>query len=181
MNELSLVIGYLGTLAAVVSYQMKNRRGVLIFQCAANALVAVSYLFQEGAKISGALICLIAAVHTVVNFLMDIRGHQPPVAVTGLFVLAYTGATGWTMWQSQHFSVPELLPWLCALLFVAAITLPRQTDSHKCFFVNAVLWIIYDVLGTLSWANLVTHICILISITVGIVRMDIRKKREQNK
>ena len=171
MNELSLVIGYLGTLAAVVSYQMNNRRGVLIRQCAANALVAVSYLFQEGAKISGALICLIAAVHTVVNFLMDIRGHQPPVAVTGLFVLAYTGATGWTMWPSQHFSV------LC----LAAITLPRQTDSHKCFFVNAVLWIIYDVLGTLSWANLVTHICILISITVGIVRMDIRKKREQNK
>ena len=176
MKEWSLIIGYMGTLAAVVSYQMNKRQWILILQCVANALVAASYLLQEGAKLSGALICLIAAVHTVVNYGLDRKGKKPPIPVTLLFGLAYTGATVWTMWQSGHFSVTELLPWICALLFVSAITLPRESDSRKCFFFNGVLWIVYDVMGTLSMANLITHICVLVSVVVGIFRLDIQKK-----
>ena len=178
MEILSQIVGYIGTATAVVGFQVKARKHLLLCQIFSNLLVAFSFVLLGPDKLSGGAICFVAVFHTFFNYLHSKKGNAPPLWQTGIFFLIYTAVSAITLFTAGSFLFPlSLFPYFCSVLFILAITLKNDSLSRLCFFANASLWIFYDIFGTtFAVANLVTHILVLISNIIGIVRMDLLPK-----
>lgn len=178
MQSLSLAFGYAGTIAAVLGFQLKKQRQIVISQCIANLLVALSYVVLSWTKISGGAICIVAAVHTFINYTFLKKDKTPPKMIGVIFFFAYVAVSVLTIVLSGEFRFPyDLLPLFgaIALLFGVSTSDPRKTRLF--FFVNTLIWITYDFMAApVAVANLVTHIFILCSVVTGIIRYDILKK-----
>lgn len=176
---MSLIFGYAATVAAIIGFQLKKQHHIIISQFFANSLVALSYIVLDISKIAGGVTCLVGAAQTFINFLYLKKDKTPPKGITLVFLAAYIGASVLTLSLSpQTASIPyDLLPLLGSFAFLISVSTKNSTATRYWFFANIIIWIVYDAAASpVAVANLVTHICILISIIVGIVRYDILKK-----
>lgn len=177
METLSMIVGYIGTAAAIIGFQCKKQTSLLASQIAANFFVALSFLFLGVSKMAGGATCMIAVVQTAVNFFYQKHEKKPPIWTLLLFGAFYAGATALTTYLAGSFQWFMIFPFLCAVLFMFAISSVNPTFSRMMFLSNTTLWIIYDFVGEFAIANLTTHILVLLSVVVGIVRYDILKKQ----
>ena len=175
---LSLIFGYAATVAAIIGFQLKKQHHIIISQFFANSLVALSYIVLDVSKIAGGVTCLVGAAQTLINFLYLKKDKTPPKGITFVFLAAYIGASVLTLSLAQTISIPyDLLPLLGSFAFLVGVSTKNSTATRYWFLANIIIWLVYDAAATpVAVANLVTHICILISIIVGIIRYDILKK-----
>ncbi len=163
------IVGILTTIVAVATFQFKDVRHILLGNVISNLMVALQYGLLGG--FSGAWICVVAAVQTIVMYFLDKRenGQKLRKLLLVLFCAMYIVGTiivykGWG----------DILSCVCALIYVLAIL---QTDSkgfRRCIFVNASLWIVYDIY-TMAYSGILTHGLELVSIVTAMLRLD-RKK-----
>jgi len=178
MQIVSQIVGYLGTAAAIMGFQVKKRELLLLCQIAANLLVSMSFIFLG--QLAGGSICFIATGHTVMNYVLAKKKKAPAWWQNAIFLLLYLGASVYSWVTAERFLFPvDLFPFMCAMLFFLAITLTKAGRVRLCFLANASLWILYDVLGsTLAVANLVTHILVWTSNLISIIRYDVLAKKK---
>ncbi len=173
LTLLSNIAGYLGTAAAILGFQVKKREGLLACQIASNLLVSLSFLFLF--QLAGGSICFIATGHTIVNYCLAKRNKVPTWQLNALFLLLYLAASVYSWVTAEQFLFPvDVFPFICAVLFLLAITFTNGKVIRLLFLANAVLWILYDLFGaTFAAANLVTHILVLLSNVIAIIRYDV--------
>lgn len=165
-------LGIITTIVALLSVQFKNVEFILIGQIISNILVALSYLLLGG--LSGAWICILAAVQTVIIYFLDkldIKNKsRKKVVLLILFVVGYVVGT-----MMVYKDWRDVVAGICAILFVLAI---MQTDSGKLriiMMLNALLWIIYDY-KTEAYTSILTHGLELLSILTAMIRLDRKAK-----
>lgn len=173
---MSDIAGYMGTAAAILGFQVKKRESLLACQIAANLLVSLSFLLLGQA--AGGSICFIATGHTVMNYVLSKRDRSPAWWQSGIFLFLYAAASVYAWITAETFLFPiDVFPLACAVLFFFAVTITDGRTVRLCFLANAVLWILYDLLGsTLAVANLVTHILVCASNVISIVRYDLIRR-----
>jgi len=178
METVSQIVGYLGTAAAIAGFQVKKRELLLLCQIAANLLVSLSFLLLG--QVAGGSVCFIATGHTVWNYILAKKEKNPSLWQNVLFIALYTAASVWSWVTASRFLFPvDIFPYLCAMLFLLAITVKNPKTIRLCFLANASLWILYDVLGaSFAVANLVTHVLVWISNVISIVRYDVIVKQK---
>lgn len=180
MEIASLIVGYIGLLADIIGFQCKKHANLLIAQMAANFFVALSFVLLGISKMAGGLICFIAMVQALVNYLYQKRERKPPMWTLLLFGTLYAGATALTIYLAGEFDALQTFPFFCALIYMLAIFTVNPTVCRGLFLVNATLWILYDLMGAaFAWANFSTHALEAISIIVGIVRYDLPWRRKR--
>lgn len=167
---LAQIVGVLTTVVAVATFQFKDVRHILLGNVLSNLMVALQFALLGG--LSGAWICIVAALQTVVMYFLDKKENTGTLRryLLLLFCAMYIAGTcivykGWG----------DIVSCVCALIYVVAIL---QTDSksfRKCIFVNASLWIVYDIY-TMAYASVLTHGMELVSIITAMLRMDRKKK-----
>ena len=177
---LSLIFGYIATVTSIIGFQLKKQKQIIISQFIANAFVALSYFFLGPEKMAGGAICMVGAVQTLVNYMFIKNNNLPPKKITAGFLVAYTAAFVLTIYIAGSFAFPyDVLPFAGSLIFLLAVSTNNSKLTRMLFFANITIFILYDCISTpIATANLLTHICILISVIVGIVRYDILKKAE---
>ena len=167
-------LGILTTIIAIVSMQFKNIRLILISQIALNVIVASEYVLLGG--LSGAWICILAAVQTTIMFFLEKRESENMTKIRNVLLLLFAaGYVAGTAIVYKDWN--DIVSCICAILFVLAII---QTDSAKYrrfILINATLWTIYDV-TTMAYANILTHALQIISILIAMYRLDKSKKQE---
>ena len=176
METLSLIIGYIGTAAGIVAYQIKNRKILLIFQIIGNFLPALSFVLLGMDKLVGGLVGFVAAVHTYVAYRAVSKGTTPSNTVSVLFVVLYgmTSLIPALLSQSTTTLLLAVFPFLCGFFFVLALRAKTFPISRMFYWLGCVPWLFYDCLGeTVAVANLVTHSIALLSVTIGIIRYDL--------
>lgn len=175
---ISNIFGYAGTLVAVIGFQLKKQSKIIIFQFLANLLVALSYLALGGTKMAGGAVCFVASIQTFINYLYFRKDNSPPKIITVVSLFVYVAVSAVTVYLSGNMTVfYAWIPLLGSIIYMAAVSTQNSTLTRFLFLLNMLVWITYDVISQpIAVANLVTHICILISILLGIFRYDLRQK-----
>ena len=167
-------LGIITTVVALLSVQFKRMELILIGQIVSNVLVALSYWLLGG--LSGAWICILAAVQTLIIFFLDRSNiknkNRKKEMLLGLFVMAYVIGT-----RIVYVDWRDIVAGVCAVLFVLAIVQSESGKLRIIMMVNALLWIIYDY-KTKAYTNILTHGLELLSILIAMVRLDRKSKKQ---
>ena len=180
LTTLSLIFGYVATAAAIVGFQLKKQSHIIISQMISNTFVALSYFLLGPTKMAGGFACFVGALQTLTNYFYLRKNQNPKKYITVIFFFGYVASFIVTAYLAQKVTLPnDLLPLIGSMIFLFAVSIQNSTVTRILFFLNMLVWITFDCIATpVATANLVTHICILISVIVGFVRYDILKKGE---
>lgn len=161
------VVGVLTTVVVVVAAQLKNMKHILWCQLCANLMVAISSAMLGG--LSGAWLCSVAAVQTVVWYCLEKRGisSKNKKWVIWLFAAMYVVGTA-IVYQSWG----DIVSCTGVLLYLLAITQTQSSKYRRYICLNTLLWMIYDI-TILSFGSLIAHGVEFTSALIGIFRLDV--------
>ena len=166
------MVGVLTTVVTVIAAQLKNMKYILLCQLCANLMVAISSGMLGG--LSGAWLCSVAAVQTVVWYFLEQRGISSTAKkwMLWLFAAVYVVGTA-VVYQSWG----DIISCMGVLLYLLAITQTRSS-KYRCYIcLNTLLWMIYD-LTILSFGSLIAHGVEFTSALIGILRLDVGGRTE---
>ncbi|MBQ3115075.1 MAG: YgjV family protein [Clostridia bacterium] len=183
LTTLSLIFGYIATAAAMVGFQLKKQSQIIISQMVSNSFIALSYFMLGTTKMAGGFACVVGALQTLINYFYLRKKKNPKKYITAIFFFGYVASFVVTAYLAQQVVLPnDLLPLIGSMIFVFAVSIQNSTATRIMFFFNMLIWITFDCIATpVATANLITHICILISVIVGFLRYDLLKMRNNNK
>jgi len=166
----SQIVGIVAAASAVVSLQIKNLKTILIFQLICNGLGALSYILLDG--FSGCGIQLIAVSQTIVCYIFRKNDKKIPVFFTIAFICGYFLCS-----LLAYESIYDILPAFAALM--CALSLIQEKSSMYRMFIlfNGSIWIMYD-LSVAAYSMLLTHGVCVLSAVIGIIRLDLKAKKE---
>lgn len=170
-NTIGQIVSIIALVFSVSSVQFKDVKHVLIGQILANLSTSLSFWFLGG--LSGAWICIVAAVQTLIMYIANKKGISVKSRniLLAFFLAAYIVGT-----ILVYQSWADIVSCTCSLLFVMSIV---QTDTRifRMFIsANSFLWIVYD-LSTGAYINAVTHTILLGSLVLAMIRLDRKKKQ----
>ncbi len=161
------VFGIIACIFSVISMLSKSITGALIFQMLGNIAIAINFGMVDG--ISGAVVCIIGTIQTLVMFLMRKKEIEPKGWLLGLFLIAYITAA--VVMYSKWFDV---LSGIAAVTFAVAVAQKKTSTYRSIMLINSCLWIVFDFCAG-AYTAIITHGIILASIVVGMIGLDAKK------
>ena len=160
-------IGVLCVVLSMCIQQFKDIRYIQIGNVAINLLIALQYLLLNA--LSGAWVCVVAAVQSVVMFLLNRKENKLRNWINLLFCVIYIAGT-WAVYTG----IKDLFSCAGALFFALAIT-QKSSGKYRLFGAgNAAVWIVYNIY-TMAYVALINQLLKLGSIIVAVIRLDIPK------
>lgn len=164
------IISVISLIISSVCVQFKKLKHVLLGEMLSNTATALSFVFLGG--LSGAWICIVAALQTWVMYLANkhnVSGKKRNF-LTVIFAAAYIAGTAY-IYQGWN----DVVSCTAALLYVMAI-MQKDAAKHRLFMaMNSMLWIIYD-LAVMAFVNVITHGTMLASLIIAMIRLDLKKR-----
>lgn len=166
------IMGIFSTAAAIMCVQARRAAFVLLGQFLANAFSGLSYGLLG--SLSGAWICLLAALHSVLislsNRKPDRQRNRMVRLISAVFTVAYLigSVVTYTRWT-------DLISAICALLFVVTVAQKEAGKMRNVMLVSMSLWVIFDI-AVGAYTNIITHASTIVSILTAKLRLD-RKKQ----
>lgn len=178
MNILAQGLGIVGMLFNILVFQQRKQRGVLICQFFAAISFAFNYLLL-GAVIGGVL-NLIGAVRALV-FLFEKRTKANSIAWLIIFIIAFASSYPLTFLVFKTPITPksliiELLPVIAMILITISLRLGKAKAVRAFSLFSSPMWLVYNCFSG-SFGAIASEILNLISIIVGIVRLDTKRKK----
>ena len=174
-------IGILGMIIIVLSYQQKKQSLLIALQLIGSALFAVNY-FMIGA-LTGALLNIVSVLRSLV-FLNKKRLHAEHPAWLFGFIAVYLAfyALTFTAFQkpfTPHAAAVEFLPVVGMTVTTIAYRHNQASLTRKLGFINSPCWLLYNV-AAFSIGGIIGESVSLISIIVGLFRLDYKKTSDEN-
>lgn len=158
---------------AVVGVQFKKVKHVLLGSMSSNIATALSYAFLGG--LSGAWICIVGAVQTLIMFLANKYEMKQKMRNVLTIVFAVVYVTG-TIVVYQGWD--DIVACACAVLYILAIVQKDTATYRKFLSANTCLWIVYDV-AVMAYVNIITHGIMLGSLIIAMIRLDRENKKAE--
>ena len=161
----------------VLSYQQKSKNGVITFQLIGGFLFAVSFLMLG--SYMGALLNLLGFARAIV-YLNPKRFRSESIlwlyGFTLLYLFSYV-ATFLLLDTEPTVKnlIVELLPVIGMTAGHVGIYLGKARTIRYLSYVASPSWLIYNIIA-FSIGAIICEVISLVSITVGILRFDIKKK-----
>ena len=115
-------ISVLTAIVAIFIMQFKSMRFILLGQIAVNVLTATTYFLLGG--FSGAGICFIAIIQTVVMFVYDSKNVRPHIPVIIVFIISYVACSAY-----YFKSFIDVFSALAAIFFAISVTQKKPSAS----------------------------------------------------
>lgn len=167
MLNISYILSFVAMVLGLIEPFGKNMKIILAFNFTGNLLVGLSYLLVGG--MSGALICFVACVQVIINFLFDLKGKKIPRWLVAIYMIAFLSANLLTF--AKWYDIFALA---AAMLFVISVAQSNAKNYRVLYFLNSTVWILYDFLAG-AYGNLLTHICLFVATIISII---VRNKQE---
>ena len=164
---LAQVFGLIGVVINIVSMQINNKRKILALYAVANFSFAINF-FLLGAY-TGAVLCFIQAIATILNGILDIKNIKTPRLAIVIYLLIVIGIGIYT-----YSGIVDILAIAGGILYALIISSEKESRIRKLTFLSMVVWTIYD-FCVKSYVAGVNDLLMLISTTIGIYRFDIKK------
>ena len=167
MKIAAQVVGLVGIICSLLSFQQMERKHVMLFQMTASALFCIQ-LFMVGA-ITGGCVDSISFVRTVVFSQNDKKWAASPVWL-GVFIAAMI-ATGILTWQDGW----SILPIIGSVLSTVALWMKKSGHIRIISLFVGPCWLVYNLIHG-AYTGALNEVLAMISIVIGMVRHDIRRK-----
>lgn len=164
MNIIVQLIGGLGIVASVISFQCKKHNSILFFRTLCEFIFAIQY-FLLGAY-TGMATNLIGCVRNVI-FTKQVSKNKKTTVSTAVFSILFL-VFGLVFWQGPI----SILIIVAKVLSTIAYGNKNTTFVRGVIFTTSVAWLTYDYC-VLSIAGVLCEAFTLISLIVGIIRLDI--------
>lgn len=161
------VIGVIAFCLAVWSYQQNEHKKMVLLQLIANLCFVIHY-YLLGAY-TGALLNSIGFARSIVFMCKDKKWAASNGWIV-FFSLLCVGAGVYT-WDG----LLSLLPMTAMIFTTVAFGIDRPKITRLLSFPSSPLWLIYNVINQ-SWGGVLTECFNMISIIVGMLRFDRKKK-----
>ena len=164
------LLGIFSTVCAIFCVQAKTAGGILLGQFLANSFSGLSYGLLG--SLSGAWVCILAAVHSVVISLLNRKEKAQrkklilPISI--FFALAY--AAGSLMTYSRW---TDVISCVCALLFVLTIAQEEAGKMRNVMLLSMTLWVIFDI-AVGAYTSIISHGSTIVSLLGAKLRLDRR-------
>ena len=174
MTTLAEIIGIFGFTATIISFQCKSRKKILLLQLVSTSCWLAHFLLLgafAGAALNlvGALRCIVFAGRgedSRAGKIADWIGWIPVFLVMSAAATALTW-TGWTC----------ILPFLGMILTTFALRAKSAALVRLITLPKDPLWLAYNAMSG-SVSGVITEVCIICSIIVGMIRHDIPEYRK---
>jgi len=166
------IFGVLGIIFSVLSMQMKTKKNIMIMLLCLNLSSALNFLFLD--SISGSLVCFFAVLETIINYLYDSKNKK-----VSPYIIVFYVIVNLIIGFSTYSGLLDLIPIICALLFVATVCTNKESMIRKIMFSNQTLWLVYDIIVK-AYMFSISNILTLISIIIAYYRFDYKKKGKNN-
>jgi len=168
---LSQIFGGIVFVFVFFSMQLKNMNHVLLCQIGCNGFGLLSYVMIGGFSACG--IYLLATVQSALFlFIRKYEKKEPkwlqPVITLGYIGLSAASFRGWV----------DIFPVLAGILCAVGIGQKKPAIYRIIMLLNGAVWTFYDLLIG-AYTMLATHIFVIVSALIGIIRLDILKKSEE--
>ena len=164
------VFGLLGIIGNILIMQQKSRKMLLTFKLISDVLWTLHYLFLFA--YSGFAICLISVFREIISINRKSHKWADCIVWPFLFITAAVGSAFLT-WKG-----PVTLLTTCAsILAIISFWIGKPRLSRIMAFPIGACMISYDIL-IISIVGIVNEAFALVSAVVGIIRLDILKRRE---
>ena len=164
MNIIIQLIGGLGILSSIISFQCKKHNFVLVFRTLNEFLFAIQY-FLLGAY-TGMAMNLVGCVRNII-FTKQVSEHKNTTGGIILFSILFT-IFGIVTWQGPK----SVLIIVAKVLSTLAYGNENTSFVRKTILITSTSWLIYNSL-VFSIAGVLCEVFTLASIIVGIIRLDI--------
>lgn len=177
MEAFAQILSIAGLACVVASYQQKKKSALILCQLAGGALFGVHYLLL-GAY-AGFLLNIIAVTRALVFYKEDLPRQVGNIWVWifhGLCLVAYI--LTFTVFDTEP-SVKnlflEILPAIGMVCLSISFNMTGAKEIRRLGTVSSVCWLIYN-FAHLSIGGIACEAMCLVSIIVGILRHDVKKK-----
>ena len=172
MDILVQLIGGLGILASLISFQCKKHNSILAFRTLNEAIFAAQYLML-GAY-TGMAMNLIGCVRNTVFSKQVAKGKKTTVS-TIIFTIIFF-IFGILTWQGAK----SILIIVAKVLSTIAYGNKNPTVVRGIVFITCTSWLIYNYC-VFSVAGVICEAVTLISLLIGIVRLDLMPRLAKKK
>ncbi len=166
------IVGFIALVFAMVSYQMKTQKKIVLIQIISCTLFAVHFLMLNA--YTGALMNLIAAVRSVVFVNKDKKWGRSSWWIV-FFSIVCVVAVGFT-WEGAL----SLMPMAGMVLTSVAWGIENASLVRLISLPSSPLWIVYNIICG-STAGVLTEMFVMISIITAIIRLDLPLVKNRNK
>lgn len=164
MDIMIQLIGGLGIIASIISFQCKKHKAILFFRSLNEFIFAVQY-FLLGAY-TGTAMNLIGCVRNII-FTKRISQNKKTTAATVFFGILFL-LFGIFTWQGAK----SILIILAKVLSTIAYSNKNTTLVRGIIFITCTSWLIYNCC-VFSIAGVLCEAFTLISLLIGVIRLDV--------
>ena len=173
------ILGIIGMLMSVLSYQQKGKARILTFQLLGSVLFVVNF-FLLGA-FSGAILNFVAIVRALIFIYEDkVHADHPAwtIGLTAVYVLSYVSV--FTIFGKEPTVINlfvEILPVLAMTVTTVAFRYKEDKILRRVAFISSPLWLAYNFIF-FSLGGIIGETLNLSSALIGTIRLDRKKKNE---
>ncbi len=179
MEIVAQIFGIIGMICNILVFQQKTHKRVLIWQFFAASVFAINY-FLLGAVVGG-MLNLVGALRSVVFFFKE-KTKANSIYWLIFFICAFAIAYPLTFLlfgtepSIKNFII-ELLPVIAMIIATISLRLGSARAVRALGLISSPMWLTYNCF-TGSIGAIASEILNLISIIVGIIRLDIKKNNK---
>ncbi|GHW02767.1 hypothetical protein AGMMS50249_5530 [candidate division SR1 bacterium] len=161
-------MGGFGTISNIVGIQFKKKKHIMITIILANLFFCINFALLNA--YSGALVCLVAMIQTLINYCFDIKNKKYPlILIISYYVVAAICAF------VTYSSLIDIIPVICAMLLTTTIIQSKERNIRNLILINIILWIFYDI-SVGAYTAIISDVFLVTSTLIAIIRYDIKKK-----
>ncbi|MBQ2809375.1 MAG: YgjV family protein [Clostridia bacterium] len=180
MEILAQAFGIVGMIFNIIVFQQRKQKNVLIFQFLAALTFALNYLLL-GAMVGG-LLNIVGALRALVFFFEE-KTHAREIPWLVAFIVMFSASYPLTFLVfdtpvSTKSLIIEVLPVIAMIVATISLRLGKARAVRAFGLISSPLWLIYNCFSG-SIGAVASEILNLISIIVGIVRLDIKKENRE--
>ena len=167
MKYIANLVGILAVIAFVLSYQQKNRRGIVLCNVISRGLY-VQYLLLfafEGAILD--IVGMLASILAQNKEKNLIKKHLKAVVIGINLVIV---ATGFLLYKN----IFSLLPMFGVLLHTGAFWLDNEKQIRRISFLGSPFWLVYNLISQ-AYGSAIGDVLTMVSIGVAMYRYDFKK------
>jgi hypothetical protein len=166
------IIGFIGLLLGVLSFQQKQRKGILLFQILASGVYFFHFLLLGA--LTGAVMNILGAARNWVFYHQD-KPWAGKVIWLYFFLIAYAISTLLT-WKNPS----SILPLIGMYAGTVSYWLKNPKSIRLVILFSPPCWFTYNLIAG-SIPGMLTEIFTAVSVIVAIVRFDLRKQQPSKK
>jgi len=162
------IFGAIALIIDLTAIQMKKKHQILFLSVTSFFFFSISFALLKA--YSGALVSLLACLQTLVAYYYDKEKEEMPRLLI-YFYLFITLVCGLFVYSS----LIDVLPILCALLYVITIVQKTEKNIRKIVLYTMIIWITYDAIVG-AYMVMLSDSIYLFSTIIAIYRYDVLRK-----